>query len=208
MPKYNGSPVPEDRVGAFVMTVSAKPMTALDLAALPGGRGHHELVRGELRTTPPTGRDHGFVESDIFRLLANYVEEHELGFVTPGDCGYLVSRNPDTVRAPDVGFISAARAQAAPEEHYWPLAPDLAVEVLSPSDTTYEVDEKTQDWLAAGSRAVWIVNPRQRTILVYQPASSPVLYRAGETLNAGDVVPGFRLKVDDAFAKLTANTKR
>jgi len=191
------------------MTVSAKPVTAADLAALPRGKERHELVRGELRAMPPTGRDHGFVESDIFRLLANFVEEHELGFVTPGDSGYLISRNPDTVRAPDVGFISASRArEIASQEHYWALAPDLAVEVLSPSDTTYEVDEKTQEWLAAGSRAVWIVNPRQRTILVFKPASNPVLYRAGEVLDASDVVPGFQLKVDVAFAKLSANATR
>jgi len=189
------------------MTITAKPMTAAEVAELPRGRERYELVRGELRTMPPTGRDHGFVESAIFRLLANFVAEHDLGFVTPGDCGYLISRNPDTVRAPDVGFISTARAhEVASQEHYWSLAPDLAVEVLSPSDTTYDVDEKLQDWLTAGSLAVWIVNPRQRTILVYRPASNPVIYRAGEVLAAGDVVPGFQFPVNDAFAQL-ANAK-
>ena len=117
------------------------------------------------------------------------------------ETGFLVERDPDTVRGPDVGFVRAERLLniANPEKHL-PFAPDFAVEVRSPSDQEDEVAEKAQMWLKAGSLLVWVADPERRTITVHRPDAEPVTLCENDEIDGGDVIPGFRCRVADFFA--------
>ena len=115
--------------------------------------------------------------------------------------GFLLSRHPDTVRAPDIAFIHKHNFPAAlPEDSFWPGAPDLAVEVVSPNDTIREIEERVRAWLEAGTKMVWVVNPKRRTVSVHRSATDPTTLTEKDELTGGDVVPGFRCRVRDVFA--------
>jgi Uma2 family endonuclease len=116
------------------------------------------------------------------------------------ETGFRLANNPDTVRAPDIAFIAKENLPAEmPRDGFWPGAPDLAVEVLSPSDRTGEVDEKIDAWLAAGCAAVWVVDPKLQTVTVYRSRTDIQVKTAGETLPGDPVVPGFSCRVDELF---------
>ena len=131
--------------------------------------------------------------------LCNHVERLGLGTVLV-EAGYLLQRGPDTVRGPDVSFISLARLHPhqVPEE-FIPGAPDLAVEILSPSSRWSEVEEKIADYFAAGTRLVWVVDPRERRAIVRYPDRPPRVVASGESLDGEDVVPGFALALAELF---------
>lgn len=175
-------------------------MTAAELERLPRGSQRHELVRGELRTMPPTGYEHGRITSRFDRSLGNHVAAHELGEVVTGEPGFLLTEAPDTVRAPDVAFLRRERVAAAGRVRgYWRGAPDLVVEVVSPHDLYTEVEEKVAEWLAHGTRLVFVVNPQRRTVAVHRPGE-PVHLLSGEAvLTAEDVVPGWQLPLSELF---------
>jgi Uma2 family endonuclease len=116
-----------------------------------------------------------------------------------GELGCKLERDPDTVRAPDVAFIRQERLAATPQPSYWPGAPDLVVEVISPHDRYSEVDDKVATWLAHGAQMVLVVNPRWRTVLVHRPGEPPRLLTESETLDGNDVVPGWKLPVREIF---------
>jgi len=163
-----------------------------------GDIGRCELVRGELRRMIPPSYEHGSVAYEIGFRLGEYVRPRHLGRVVAAETGFLISRGPDTVRAPDVGFVRAERA-TGPPRGYYPGAPDLAVEVLSPEDRSGEVREKVAEWLGAGARAVWVVDPEERALVVHEPGRTPVVLREGDILRGGDAVPGFEFPVRDVF---------
>src|SRR5712692_2490245 len=149
------------------MAISKKQMTAEELERLPDDGRLYELVNGELRIMTPAGSQHGRVGTRIYRPLANYVYEHGLGEVFPSDTGFQLTRDPDTVRSPDVAFVCRERMEAVGDlTGYWPGAPDLVVEVISPSDLYTEVEDKILTWLGHGTRLVLVANPRHRTISV------------------------------------------
>jgi len=182
------------------MTVDQQLMTADELLRLPRGRARHELVRGELRTMPPGGWDHGREGTDIVVSLANHVRAHDLGSVAGGDTGFLLTRNPDTVRAPDVSFLRRDRVPArGTQPGYFQGAPDLAVEVISPDDLYTEVDEKVAEWLEHGTRLVFVVNPRRKTVAVHRADGSVSVLTIEDTLDGEDVVPGWTLAVREIF---------
>jgi Uma2 family endonuclease len=137
-------------------------ITADELLALPAGKGkRYELVLGELRVMSPGGWKHGNVISNIHGVLLDHVRRHKLGIMFSAETGFKLTANPDTVRAPDVAFVSKANIPAdLSERGYWPGAPDLAVEVVSPNDTSGEVDEKIEAWLEAGCVSIWVVDPK------------------------------------------------
>jgi Uma2 family endonuclease len=164
-----------------------------------GDIGRCELVRGELHMMIPPGFEHGRITMKLSWPIANHVEEHGLGTVVAAETGFLLSRNPDTVRAPDIAFVRAARGPG-PERGYFPGAPDLAVEVLSPDDRPGYVRDKVAEWLEAGALAVWVVDPRERTVTVHAPPTDPRVLHAADTLDGGDVLPGFALAVRDIFS--------
>jgi Uma2 family endonuclease len=175
--------------------------TAAELLRLPKGMGkRYELVSGELRVMSPSGWRHGNVVSDLHTLLGSYVRQHDLGKAFGAETGFRLTRNPDTVRAPDIAFIAKRNLpEQMPSEAFWPGAPDLAVEVLSPDDRTGEVNEKIEAWLAAGTSIVWIVDPKLRTVTVYQRTATAKVYSSGDSLIGDPVVPGFRCAVDEIF---------
>ncbi len=182
------------------MAVESKLMTAAELERLPRDGQRHELVRGELRTMPPAGYEHGRATSIFDSSLSHYVRTNELGDVVVGDIGFRLTVNPDTVRAPDVAFVTRERVEAAGRvTGYWPGAPDLAVEIISPNDLYTEVDEKIAEWLEHGTRLVFVVNPRRQTVAVHRPGQ-PVRVLAGDdVLDGADVVPGWTLPLRELF---------
>ncbi len=166
---------------------------------MPGDR-RRELVRGEVREMAPSGFDHGAIINNFQRLLANHVIDEKLGVVVGAETGFRLSRNPDTVRGVDVGFVRADRIpKSGRPTSYWEGAPDLAVEVLSPTDTVEEIEEKVDDYLTAGCPMVLVMNPRRRTLTVHRPGRDPVVLREADTFDADDVVPGFRCPVAAVF---------
>jgi len=151
----------------------------------------------------PAGWAHGMVGGRLDGLLQEHVAREQLGQVFLAETGFLLARDPDTVRAPDIAFIGKDRLSGdLPEEAFWPGAPDLAVEVVSPGDTTGEVDEKVKAWLDAGAAMVWVVNPAWRNVTVYRSAADIKVLTENDELGGEDVVPGFRCRVGDLFAGL------
>jgi Uma2 family endonuclease len=176
-------------------------MTADQLLSLPMGMGQrYELVAGELRMMSPAGWRHGGVVGVLQTLLGAHIYKNGLGQVFGAETGFLLRRDPDTVRAPDFAFIAKEHLPAtAPADAYWPGAPDLAIEVLSPSDTTGEVGEKVQEWLSCGCAAVWVVDPKLQTVTVYQSMTDVRIFSAEETLVGEPVVGGFTCRVAELF---------
>src|SRR6266851_823974 len=154
------------------MAIQKVLLTADDLWQLPDDGQRHELVRGELRTMAAAGEEHGWLMVNLSAPLSAYVRANGLGRVY-GRLGFRLESEPDTVRAPDVAFIRQERLSAAPQPCYWPGAPDLAVEVISPHARYSEVDEKVATWLAHGTRIVLVVNPRWRAVLVHRLDQPP-----------------------------------
>lgn len=182
------------------MTVEQKLMTAEELLCMPDDGMRHELVQGELRTMPPGGWGQGKQSSRLDRSLGNYVEAHGLGEVATNEPGFLLTRDPDTVRSPDVAFVRAERLlEADPERGYYPGVPDLAVEVISPNDLYTDVDEKVAEWLEHGTRLVFVVNPRRRTVAVHRPGRDVRMLNVNDALDGEDVVPGWTLPVREIF---------
>jgi Uma2 family endonuclease len=133
--------------------------------------------------------------------LAAYVGEHDLGFAFAGEIGFHLRSDPDTVRAPDAGFVSKARIEAAGgiPAGYWPGPPDLATEVVSPNDRRSKVEGKALDWLASGARAVVVLDPPLRTATVYRARDDIRVLADHELLALDDVVPGWSALVGDLF---------
>ena len=164
------------------------------------GLGRCELVRGELIMMSPAGFQHGRIVGTINALLWEFVQEEALGVVTGAETGFHISRDPDTVRAPDVAFVRTERVPADEPLGFFQGAPDLAVEVLSPSDRAGEVLAKVQDWLEAGCRAVWVVDPHTQTVSDYRSRSEVTVLTNTDTLTGGAVLPGFAVPVAEIFA--------
>jgi Uma2 family endonuclease len=182
------------------MTTTQQFMTAEELWKLPDNGKRRELVKGELREMPPAGSEHGAVAMNLTLPLAQYVKAHDLGIVFAAETGFFIGRAPDTVRAPDAAFVARDRIPAAGvPKRYFPGAPDLAIEVLSPGDTVDEVEEKVNDWLAGGTRLVWVVNPRRRTVTIYRPGPQISVLHESDAVSGEDVVPGFTCQVRDLF---------
>jgi Uma2 family endonuclease len=180
-------------------TTSPRLLTADDLWRMPGDQ-RRELVRGELRMRAPAGYEHGLVVMRLSRLLANHVQAAGLGDVLGAETGFRLLRHPDTVRAPDLAFVRRARVPSERPLAYWIGAPDLAVEVVSPSDALEQIEEKIDDYLAAGTSAVWVVNPRRRSVTIHRAGQNPVVLRQTDTLDGGDLVPGFVCRVAELFS--------
>ena len=178
------------------------PVTADQVLRMPDDGHRYELVAGELRKMTPAGWEHGVVGGRLRSLLGRHVLEHELGEVFLAETGFLLARDPDTVRAPDIAFIHKDRLPASlPEESFWPGPPDLAVEVVSPRDTTGEVDDKVRAWLDAGAKMVWVVSPKWRNVTVYRSPTDIRVFTENDELTGEDAVPGFRCQVRRIFVK-------
>lgn len=167
-------------------------MTAEELLYVSDPGHRYELVNGRLVVREPPGYRQGWVMTAVAAPLATFVRQHGLGVVLTGDAGFVLRRRPDTVRAPDVSFISRARLPDPETVSYAELAPDLAVEILSPSNTIANNEERFGDLLAAGTRLLWILDPDTEGAEVRGPQGRRTPIAPGGQLDGEDVVPGFR----------------
>ncbi|MBM4035361.1 MAG: Uma2 family endonuclease [Planctomycetes bacterium] len=179
---------------------TATLFTAEDLLAVPDDGFRYELIGGEIKKMSPAGVRHGRVAGRLIRLLSRYEFLDDLGELLIAETSFRLSRDPDTVRVPDIAFIRAERLRGWDDrEACWPGAPDLAVEVLSPSDAPDEVDEKVRAWLDAGAAMVWVVNPLRRTVTVHRGAAADTTLTVNDELDGQDILPGFRCRVSQLF---------
>ena len=185
---------------ALPVRTAVMPMTVEEFLAASTPEGKAELVRGELRVTPPAGAPHGAAAANLMFALGMYARQHGLGRVFGDGFGYELVRFPHTVRVPDASFV---RAERLPPGGLGPgllkLAPDLAIEVLSPSETASELEEKLDDFLTSGTPLIWVVDPVRRTVRIVSSDAPVRILHEGDVLDGGSVVPGFTMPVADIF---------
>ena len=181
-------------------TAKSKLLTADDLLRLFSEGVTGELIRGVLCETVAAGREHGKVVVNLAGELRAFVRPRRLGSLTASDTGIRLERDPDTVREPDIEFTSADRLPLDERVRgYSEVVPDLVVEVVSPSDSPRQVYDKTHMWLNHGVSLVWVVDPETRTIDVYQSGTATVSLTEEDSLDGGQVIPGFTMPVADVF---------
>ncbi len=173
--------------------------TAEELFSRSSELGRCELLRGELEMMIPTGGEHGGIVVNLTGPIHTHVRKNDLGRAYGAETGFVLSRDPDTVRAPDVAFIRKERLEQVHTKKFIPGPPDLAVEVLSPDDRPGYVREKVAEWLESGTRAVWVVDPDTRTVAIHEPDRKPVTLDETQTIDGGAVLPGFTLAVSEVF---------
>jgi Uma2 family endonuclease len=166
-------------------------MTADDLLRLNLPDKRTELVRGRLVVREPAGFQHGTVAARLAKLIMDHVDRHDLGQVVAAETGFTLATNPDTVRAPDVGFVRKDRVPSPAPRGFATFPPDLAVEVLSPDDRTGEVLAKVADWLSGGVALVWVIDPIRRTARVYRADGTETVLQPTDQLDGETVLPGF-----------------
>jgi Uma2 family endonuclease len=171
---------------------SAEPLlTAEEYARLQDdGQWRDELSRGRLVREPRPASVHGRVQAALTAKLHAHVSRHELGYITV-ESGYWLERGPDTVRGPDIAFVARSKYGDAPAEKWPDYAPDLAVEILSPSDRVGAMAEKMAQYFGAGARMVWLIDPGDRMAVIYTAAGDAHVIREHQDLAGGDVVTGF-----------------
>jgi Uma2 family endonuclease len=178
-----------------------RPWTIADLLALADDENRYELVRGDLMMMSPASPVQGRYAARLTYALGGYVDGHELGEVYTAEPGFELQPEPEpVVRAPDVAFVCKDRIPPPDQQAgFWPLAPDLVVEIISPSETAEEIQDKVQDYLAAGTRLIWLVYPSIRAVVEYQSPTQIRQLGVEETLEGGEVIPGFRYPLKDLF---------
>lgn len=182
------------------MATQLQTVTADELLAMPDDGIRRELIRGEIREMSPAGDQHGDIGMRLAWRLAQHVETNRLGNVYLAETGFRLASDPDTVRAPDVAFVSRERVErAGPIKGFRRGAPDLAVEVISPSDRFDEVEAKVFEWLDAGARMVIVVNPGPRTATVYRSRREIVVLTEQDRIDGADVVPGWNVPLAELF---------
>ena len=181
--------------------IATKPLTADDLLRLYSEGVRGELIQGEFREIMSAGVTHGKVVINVAGELRSFVRPRRLGSLMGSDTGILLERDPDTVREPDIAYISAERMPIGAEiPGYSEIIPDLVIEVVSPSDTLQQVEEKARMWLSYGVRLVWTMHPSTRTVNIYPASAARFTLTEDDTLDGGDVLPGFSWEVSDIFA--------
>ena len=180
------------------MATTIQPITAEQLLEM-GNDQPCELIAGELVMMTPAGFEHGEIALNIGFLLKLHAGKNRLGKVVSAEAGFVISRDPDTVRAPDVAFVRRER-QPKSASGFFPGAPDLAVEVVSPTDVQKDVDDKARAWLAAGTPMVWVVWPSTRSVIVHRAAQPPRILHESDTITGEEVLPGFECRVAEFFS--------
>jgi Uma2 family endonuclease len=172
-------------------------MTLEEYEQLPDDGCIHELSEGMLVREPLPGARHGYVAGKVFGALNAYVQTHDLGSVFM-ETGYVLKNEPKTVRGPDISFIAKTRLPAELPSGFFTLAPDLAIEILSPSNTASEIERKVLEYLDAGTLMVWVIDPETRTARSYR-GNEALIVRADGELAAREVVSGFTLRLSDVL---------
>jgi Uma2 family endonuclease len=179
------------------MSAAFTPMSSEELLTYSSPNARTELVAGRLIVREPAGYRHGKIAAELSFLIQTFVRAHKLGEVVASDTGFTLFRDPDTVRAPDVAFISTARMPTSPELGFANFAPDLAVEVLSPSERAGEVLNKVGDLLNAGTRLVWVIDPARRSARAYRADGTVALLDEHDALDGEAVLPGFLVTISE-----------
>ena len=175
-------------------------VTARQLGEMPKDSFFYELDEGELIRMPPAGEEHGWTEGELYVLIFNHVKTHGLGRVYPSDTGFLLQSDPDVVRAPDIAFVRKERLPLACDPSGYIIgAPDLAVEIQSPSQSPADLDKKVRQYLAAGAQAAWAIHPRKRQAVMYRRSGEFEILTAGQYLEAPDLLPGLRIPLAQIF---------
>lgn len=189
------------------MAVLTQPVTAdnfLEVANLPEYADCAvELVEGEIVTMPLPNNQHSEIMAELHLAISLFVRQNNLGRTLVGDAGFVLGRNPygrDTVRGVDIAFISTERAPEPLPPNFMEGAPDLAIEIMSPSNTMGDIRRKINQLLEAGCRQIWIVHPDLREVDVHTSEGAKV-HREGDKLFADDILPGFKIDVADIFPK-------
>lgn len=173
---------------AVVATAAQKTWTDGELLALPDD-GKYELVDGELRHMSPAGGRHGAVVLGLAARIYGFVSQGRLGYVFDGQTGF---RLPDgNLRSPDISFVASERLPEGVPQGFLHTAPDLAVEVLSPTDRAGDTAHKVAEYLGVGVRLLWVIDPESSSVVVYRPGALPRTVRVPGALDGEDVLPGF-----------------
>ncbi|MGH7558440.1 MAG: Uma2 family endonuclease [Gemmatimonadota bacterium] len=174
--------------------------TLSEYEQLPDEDGYWaELVEGRLVREPRPNAEHSWIATEMAGRIREHVRKKHLG-IALGEAGFLLADDPPTVRGPDVAFIARANLpRGGFPRPFWTVPPDLAVEIVSPSNTRAEIREKVLEYLNAGSRLVWVVEPRDRSVTTYRSRTDVQRLTGSDTLDGHDVLPGFRLEVADVF---------
>jgi Uma2 family endonuclease len=185
-----------------VSTTITKLVTADELLAMPDDGNRYELVKGELIRTPFATAENGLVTMELAGPLYTHIQARGLGAAYAAGTGFRIESEPDTVRAPAIAFVSKLRlGLTGTTEGYFEGAPDLVVEVPSPDITVFDVEDKVAEWLEAGARMVWVVSPKLHIVTVYRSLTDIVTLTEKDTLDGGDVVPGFSIAVAEIFGR-------
>jgi Uma2 family endonuclease len=177
--------------------VTTQLMTAQDLWQAGEALEYAELIEGELVPMSPPNAEHGEIQAALIGSVWTYLAGKDLGKVY-GDAGYVLSHDPDTVLGPDFSFIARERLPAD-RQRFLPLAPDLAGEIVSPSNSPGEIERKIGIYLHAGTRMVWVIYPRQRQVVIHTPGEAPRVLTESDEIPGGDVLPDLAIPVASIF---------
>jgi Uma2 family endonuclease len=179
-------------------TVGTTLITGEELARIPDLEPC-ELIDGLIVPMYPTGDDHGAYELNVGAEVRDYVKSHQLGKVRVGEVGIYIKRNPDTVRAADVVFLTNERYAQKTKSAFLEVAPDLVAEIMSPNDSFSEVNQKLRDYFSIGVRLVWVLEPGEQRVYAYRSLTDVRDFGPDDLLPGDDVLPGFRVKVATLF---------
>jgi Uma2 family endonuclease len=161
----------------------------------------YDLIDGEVIRMAAAGFEHGMLAAEVGRLLGNWVKPRGLGIVVGAETGFILARNPDVVLGPDAAFVRAGRLPPRGTwERFLPVAPDLAVEVISPSERRGQLEREVRRYLHGGVPLLWLLRPRRRTVQVYRADGTSTILNDADMLDGEDVLPSFRLAVTELFA--------
>lgn len=181
------------------MVREGRLLTIDEYAELPDDGWRTELVRGRVVREPQPSYQHGSVQARIIFLLGRYLETHALDLTCSGPFGVITEEGPDTVRGPDLSIFRKERLADLHRAGFLRGAPELAVEVVSPSNKAGEIQEKVLEYFTAGARLVWVVYPRRKTVAVHASSREARFYGEDDDLDGGDVLPGLRVPVSELF---------
>lgn len=181
------------------ISISPEALVSGDQLFALGDIGSGDLIKGVFVKMTPPGFWHGYIEFNFGRTLSNFVRQHNLGYVIGGEAGIYTRRNPDTVRGVDVAFISHERMTQVKSESYLDVAPELIVEILSPSDRWDEVNDKLAEYFAIGVQLVWVADPKRKQIHVYRSPTEVEILAEKDVISGGEVLPGFSVTVAELF---------
>lgn len=179
-----------------------RTITADDLAQLEASDQHFEVVREQLKELTMAGELHGAIEANLLIALGSYVKTHQLGRVYPGDTTFILEGDAThiiTARMPDVAFVARDRLKTQDRDEFYVQAPNLAIEIISPSERVGEIEAKLQDYLKAGVQQIWQVYPDAKRVMIFTPHQATRIYEAGQVISGGELLSGFEIAVDETF---------